>query len=318
MREAGQRRITSADVARASGVSRATVSYVLNNDPRQSITLETRERVLKAAQTLGYYPSTAARILRMGHSPIVLAVLPFEQIDPALARKLKNLQVHLAAYGLTLLCHFGLQTPGGTAYSSLNVTPGVVLSYANEKDPIITAFLRQFHVPVLSMLGSHTHLEKIGEMQAAHLLQRGKHRLLYAASERGRLEGVQRECERNGLEPPPTFVVPSSREEGQVLIRTLLAKYPLPWGICCYNDEIAFAVLAALADEGIEVPADAAVIGCDNIPLAPFSMPPLTTIRFDLEESLDPLVEMIISASQGKPIGEVPLTTCSLVARASA
>ena len=62
--EKEQRRVTSEDVARASGVSRATVSYVLNNDPRQSIPLETRERVLKIARELGYRPSTAARILR--------------------------------------------------------------------------------------------------------------------------------------------------------------------------------------------------------------------------------------------------------------
>ena len=72
--EREQRRVTSEDVARASGVSRATVSYVLNNDPRQSIPLETRERVLKVARDLGYRPFTAARILRVGYSRIVLVV----------------------------------------------------------------------------------------------------------------------------------------------------------------------------------------------------------------------------------------------------
>jgi DNA-binding LacI/PurR family transcriptional regulator len=63
-----KKRLTSADVARASGVSRGTVSYVLNNDPRQSIPTETRERVLKAARTLGYQPFAPARSLRAGYS----------------------------------------------------------------------------------------------------------------------------------------------------------------------------------------------------------------------------------------------------------
>ena len=76
--EKEQGRVTSEDVARASGVSRATVSYVLNNDPRQSIPQETRERVLKVARELGYRPFTAARILRAGYSRIVLVVLQFE------------------------------------------------------------------------------------------------------------------------------------------------------------------------------------------------------------------------------------------------
>src|SRR5690349_4701766 len=95
----GSRRVTSVDVARASGVSRATVSYVLNNDARQSIPLETRERVLKAVKELGYSPFSPARILSTGQSNLVLAVLPFEQVDPELARILKALGTKLAAHG---------------------------------------------------------------------------------------------------------------------------------------------------------------------------------------------------------------------------
>jgi DNA-binding LacI/PurR family transcriptional regulator len=70
-----RRRPTSGDVARLSGVSRATVSYVLNKDPRQSISLATRSRVLDAAQQLGYVPSAAATALRRGRSRLVLLAL---------------------------------------------------------------------------------------------------------------------------------------------------------------------------------------------------------------------------------------------------
>lgn len=67
-------RVRSVDVAREAGVSQATVSYVLNNDPRQSIPEETRARVLEVARKLGYQPYAPARMLRSGKSKLVLMV----------------------------------------------------------------------------------------------------------------------------------------------------------------------------------------------------------------------------------------------------
>src|SRR4051812_43365688 len=77
------RRATSADVAREAGVSRATVSYVLNDTPHQKIPEATRRRVLEAAARLGYAPSAAARTLRTGRSDVVLGMLPDWPIGPA-------------------------------------------------------------------------------------------------------------------------------------------------------------------------------------------------------------------------------------------
>src|SRR5262245_43354550 len=70
------RRVTSADVARSAQVSRATVSYVLNNTPHQKIPEATRVRVLEAANRLGYLPSAAARALASGRTNVVLCLLP--------------------------------------------------------------------------------------------------------------------------------------------------------------------------------------------------------------------------------------------------
>ncbi|BCL80600.1 LacI family transcriptional regulator [Ktedonobacteria bacterium brp13] len=318
--------MTSADVAQASGVSRATVSYVLNDDPHQSIPPETRERVHKAAQMLGYHPFTPARILRTGQSQLVLAVLPFEQIDPALARNLKALEARLAAHGLTLLCSFGQHLRTKTTHPSFNVTPTVILSYADEADPTIAAFLAPFHVPIFSMMSPETLQQAVGRMQASYLLEHGKRQLFFIASQRedvhflmhNRLLGVRQACAQWALESPSVCIIPSSREDGRLVLRDLLAGCAPPWGICCYNDEVAFAVIAALTDEGIAIPEGAAVIGCDDIPLAPFCIPSLTTIHFDTERTLDPLVEMIMATAHGESVNEVPQMVISVIERKSA
>ena len=101
------RRITSADVARLAGVSRATVSYVLNDTPRQSISADTRNRVLDAAATLGYAPSAAARALRTGRSDVVLCLLPDWPIGSEVGSLLGFVSTALAREGLTFVVHPG-------------------------------------------------------------------------------------------------------------------------------------------------------------------------------------------------------------------
>ncbi len=324
--EKEHRHVTSSDVARASGVSRATVSYVLNNDVRQSIPPETRERVLKAAQELGYRPFTAARILRIGYSQIVLVVLPFEQVDPAIALQLKELEEGLALRGFTLIWYVGLHTLAGHHHPSSNLTPAVVVTFVNETDPAIAAFLREFNVPLVPMHTS-SNRQAVGKAQVAYLVERGRQRIVFAAPERSdvrwlvqaHLEGLRQGCAEFALEPPLVQMVPFTRIHARDAITQLLSSQPPPFGICCYNDEVAFAVMASLSDVGIQMPEAVSVIGCDDIPLAQFSIPPLTTISFDKRASLDLLIENILAASRGEPIQEAPpLRRSVIIVRASA
>lgn len=323
--EKAHRHVTSNDVARASGVSRATVSYVLNNDERQSIPQETRERVLKAAQELGYRPFTAARILRAGYSQIVLVVLPFEQVDPAMALQLKELEEGLAARGFTLIWHVGLHTASGLRHPSSNLTPAVVVSFADETDPAIAAFLQAFNVPIVSMLTS-SNRQAVGKAQVKYLVERGWSHIVFAAPERSdvqwlvqaRLQGVREGCAEFALAAPSMQVVPSTRVGAREAIANLLFSQPLPFGVCCYNDEVAFAVIAALSDAGIAIPESVAVIGCDDIPLAQFSLPALTTISFEKASSRDLFIKNILAASRGEQIQEAPPHHLTVIVRASA
>ena len=320
------RRVTSTDVARASGVSRATVSYVLNNDSRQSISEETRARVHEAADKLGYRPFAAARILRSGHSQTVLAVLPFEQVDPSMARGLKDLEAELAAQGFSLICHVGLHRPSAThTHPATNLTPAVIASFADQSDRLVAKFLEQFDAPIVPM-NNISFREAVGRAQVNYLFQAGQRRIVFAAPERrdvqklaqARLAGVRQACVELGLEPPVVQEVPLSRQGVQEAIGQLLTDQSPPFGVCGYNDEIAFAVIAALSDVGIAIPGAVAVIGCDDIPLAQFSIPSLTTIRFDSQTLVTSRVENLLAAAKGQPVKEVPPVSMSIKVRRSA
>src|SRR3954452_6598558 len=94
-RPAGRHRVTATDVAKEAGVSQATVSYVLNDTPGQTIPEATRQRVREAMGRLGYTPHGAARALRLGRSDAVLFVLPDWPLGPALISLVEGLTVAL-------------------------------------------------------------------------------------------------------------------------------------------------------------------------------------------------------------------------------
>ena len=99
------RPVTSADVAREAGVSRATVSHVLNDVGRGRVSDATRARVLAAADRLGYVPNAAAAALRAGRTSLVLVGLPAWPLGPPVAAAISSLVGELARRGYTPLVH---------------------------------------------------------------------------------------------------------------------------------------------------------------------------------------------------------------------
>src|SRR6185312_15803984 len=122
-------RVTSADVAKMAGVSRATVSYVLNDTPHQTISAGTRGRVLSAAAALGYAPSAAARTLRTGRSDIVLCLLPDWPIGDEVGALLSHLSSAFARRGLTFVVHPASRGDRPIAELWKAVTPAAVLAF---------------------------------------------------------------------------------------------------------------------------------------------------------------------------------------------
>ena len=313
-------RPTSADVARAAGLSRATVSYVLNNTPHQAIPEHTRQRVLAAAAELGYTPSAAARALSSGRSDVVLLLLPDWPIGPKVGELLENLSTALAGHGLTFVAH---PSAAGRPVSEVwkAITPAAVVSF-EELDDVEVAKLGNAGVELaVALLSSRRGTraldvpeQRSGRLQAEHLAATGHRHLGYAWPDdprvegfaRSRLAGVRHTCADLGLPEPLDRTVPLEAEAATAAVRAWRDVEQPVTGICAYNDEVAIAVLSAARRLGLAVPAELAVVGVDNIPVAAVTSPPLTTIQQDMGELAGYIAETIIRRLDGRPAPRRP------------
>ncbi|GHJ47235.1 LacI family transcriptional regulator [Catellatospora sp. TT07R-123] len=322
------RRATSADVAREAGVSRATVSFVLNDTPGQTIPEDTRRRVLAAATALRYQPSAAARVLRSGRSDIVLLLMPGWSSGELVARTLDVMSQEFSERGMTFLVH---PRAGSNRHLSdlwRDVTPALVITV----DPLGPHELSQLdaagiaHLPFRlgedgAALGASQ--DTIGRIQAEHLVGLGHRRLGYAMTADAslipfaepRLRGVGQVCAEHGLPAPVVLSTPPGTAAGQAMRAWRAAGVT---AVAAYNDEVALALLAAARQTQVVVPDDLAVIGADDIGAAALASPPLTTVRFDPATLVPALVASILR-SIGRDTGEPGPATApaEVVARGS-
>ncbi|NNU26116.1 LacI family DNA-binding transcriptional regulator [Isoptericola sediminis] len=321
--------VTSADVARAAGVSRTTVSYVLNDTPGTNISSATRDLVLATAAQLGYAPSAAARALRRGQSDLVVCVLPDWPTGPVVDTVLDLLTDNLAERGLFLLVHHHRSTrPLRELWRA--VTPRVVVGLTHFPAEDLRA-LRQAGIEVVGAGsvddGAHPGIDAenqrgLGELQVEHLLERGYRHLGIATTPDERLrefadlrtDGVRRACARADVPVPPVAVVTPVAPATEA-VRGWVADGVD--AVACYNDEIALAVLAGAREAGVEVPGRLAVIGLDDVPAASLADPPLTTISQPSAAQARHLAASVEAVLDGRPLPPGPDEPSRVVPRAS-
>jgi DNA-binding LacI/PurR family transcriptional regulator len=309
-------------VAREAGVSRSTVSFVLNDTPYQKIPETTRRRVLDAAAKLGYAPSPAARSLRIGRSDVVLGLLPDWPLGYAVGHLIQELTIAFASRNLTFVVHSS--TRGTRPLSEIwkALTPAAVLALAEFSDEDLTA-MQAAGIDVIIAMYDSTRLRPgapvntespVGAAQARHLA--ASHRRLgyaYPDDERvaifaePRLDGVRRVCAELGLPEPDVRTVPLDATGAADAVRGWLAADPPVTGICAFNDELALAVLAGLGHLGRRAPTDLAVVGVDNIPAATVALPPLTTVVRDFTALAEHYVETVTAAIVDRPLTTDPV-----------
>ena len=307
------RRPTSHDVARAAGVSRATVSYVLNDVTRQRISLEVQQRVWKAVEELHYMPDQHARMLKTKESDIVLIVMVGATPGPVLTQMIDTLTLRVAEAGYTPLVDF-TGTPSLTAFSRACeriqpvavVPPGALLSPRIVKTLELNGTRCVLAVgdgPGKSIARMRYSQESIGEAAAKYLVQQGHSRLLAVMPDdprlvdiaAGRLNGVRRVFDERWLR---TISMPMDFDAARDSIIAAVRKKPAVDAAFVYNDEYALITLQVLRDAGISVPDDIAVMGCDNLNFAALTQPSLTSI--DIGDPGGQIAEVLLAMLEGR------------------
>ncbi|MEU0005242.1 LacI family DNA-binding transcriptional regulator [Streptomyces sp. NPDC006314] len=308
---------TSADVARLAGVSRATVSYVLNNTSAVRISEPTRRRVHEAARELGYVPHAAARSLRAGHSRMVLMPAPAIPVGPLYSRFLNELQWALGRLDYTVVQYGSVGLQGDEAARAwAELRPVAVLVPGAELGHRGVQVLKRSGARAVVTLGperldgAHALLmdhATVGHCAGVHLYERGRRRIGVVMPEEPGLEAYAR---------------PRLAGVRQALHATdaVVTELPLPYteqaatrlavrwrdlgldAVFAYNDEYAMLLMRALQDEGVRVPDDVALIGADDLMLGRLLRPRLSTVHVELPSGRD-LAELVDRAV-GHPGGE--------------
>lgn len=286
-------RATSLDVARRAGLSRSTVSQVLNGN-HERFPAETRERVEAAAAELGYRPSRAGRALVTGVSDLIVVAVPNVTFGRHLQDAVDRIAAATASRGMSVVVRYAGDDDDATLTAVLDLRPAVIVDlgvfYAPEARRILEATGTRI-VPDLAMIDRFAehpnHL--IGRIQADHLLERPGRRLVVATLDddrddyfgHERRQGVIDAARDAGLPEPATISVPLDRGRAGTALASVLDP-GIPIGVCCYNDDVAIAVLAAARDLGLAVPGDVAVVGVDHTEIGALIDPPLTSIAIDM------------------------------------
>jgi DNA-binding LacI/PurR family transcriptional regulator len=298
---------TSADVARLAGVSRATVSYVLNNTSAVRISEPTRRRVHDAAKELGYVPHAAARSLRAGHSRMVLMPAPSIPVGPLYSQFISELQWALGRLDYTVVQYGSVGLQGDEAARAwAELRPVAVLVPGTGLGPQGVALLRRSGARAVVTLGpeavegAHALLMDhagVGHSAAAHLYARGRRRIGVVVPEEAgleafslpRLAGVRRAL--HGTDATLTELSLAYEEQSAAELAGRWRDLGLD-AVYAYNDEYAMLLLRALQDEGVRVPEDTAVIGADDLLLGRLLRPRLSTVHIELPSGRD-LAELV-------------------------
>jgi DNA-binding LacI/PurR family transcriptional regulator len=296
------KRATAREVAERAGVSRTTVSFVLNRVPGIRISDETRRLVLAAARELNYHPDANARRMVSGRTHIIGFVLR-QSLDQAFADRfvpavLSGVSAAAAELGYKVLFEPLPPDDHTSSYAHLireRHVDGIVLSGPRLDDQeLLRIYLEGAHVVLIGQL-PETDLPFVdvnnrgGAAQATrHLLKLGHKRIalitnagpIYTASA-DRLAGYRQTLEEAGIAYDPALVRYGNftPESGAAEMKALLGLPKPPNAVFVASDTVALGAMQTMRRMGVRVPEDMALVGFDDIPLSEFLDPPLTTVR---------------------------------------
>jgi LacI family transcriptional regulator len=322
-RKTDGRRLTILDIAREAGVSKSTVSLVLQGS--HAIRPETRERVQQAIDRIGYIYHRGAANLRRQRSDMVGMVIN-DLTNPFFAELAAGIEHGLQRAGIVPFLANTSENPIRQVevirLMREHGAVGFILCPALGTDHGIMDEIEAWHLPIVTVMRRAPGSRSIsvmpdnrrGALRAVqHLIRLGHRRIAFLGGRDGmvvheeRCAGYRGALDAAGLAHDPSLVVECapSRQGGRDALTTVLATAEPPSAALCFNDVVAFGVLDCLAERGLTAGSDFAVVGFDDVEAAARAVPPLTTVRVDShglgEKAAQLLLQKIAAPSAAVP-----------------
>lgn len=319
-----QRRLQMVDIARLAGVSVSTVSRALNGS--ELVNAETRQRVAELARSLNYSINTSARNLRLQENKTVAVVVPYDAksrqhiSDPFFLSIVGSIADALTDRGYDMLLsrvdadRLDLASHWVDSGKALGV---ILIGQWRQHDQLNDMAARRLPLVVwggempqqlYSSVGGDNVLG--GTLATRHLLQMGRQRIAFLGDAKLpevwlRRQGYGQALRDAGLEVDATLELPVPFEPGVAtdIVREFCNTRRDFDAMFCCSDVLALLATQALRAAGRSVPGDVAVVGYDDMPLAAYSDPPLTTVHQPVAEAGVELVEALLGQLRGERPG---------------
>ena len=284
------------EVAEQAGVSVTTVSHVINNS--RPVNPETRNRVEQAMQVLGYQPNVLARSLRQGKSHTIGVILP-DNAKPYFAEVVRGIEDTSFSQGYSvMLCNSDNDLEKEHLYTNVLIekqVDGIIFVAAGLSEENINnlqkrgvpSVLVDRQVPGVEIDSVFADNQAGGFLAVNHLVDLGHTAIACITGPRGvrssseRIAGYRQALEAAGIHPDPGWVVEGDFQvqSGYAGAERLFKSDNTPSAIFACNDLMAIGAYRYAHEKQLRIPQDISIIGFDDIRLAEFTNPPLTTIR---------------------------------------
>jgi LacI family transcriptional regulator len=304
------------EIAKLSGVSRSTVSRVVNDDP--NVRHETRQRVLEIIQQVNYKPHTLARGLAGGHTRVISLVIP-EGVtrlfsDPYFPILIQGVSIACNAHDYSVLLWLAdpeYERRSINRFVQNKLTDGTIVASMLNDDPLVDALTHE-SAPFI-LVGRNPNLEQISyvdvdnqsgaRLAISHLLSIGYRRIaaisgpLNMIAGIDRLEGYKQTLHQWNVPIDPDLIAEGdfSEESGYIAMQRLASRRPE--AVFAASDSMAIGAMRAMREHNLRVPQDIALVGFDDIPVAAHTDPALTTVRQPIQKTgitaAETLIDMI-------------------------
>jgi LacI family transcriptional regulator len=327
---------TIREVAESAGVSYATVSHVINNT--RLVSQETRNRVLAAMESLNYRPNALARSLRQGKTNTLGLVLP-DSANPFFAEISRSIEDEAFKKGYSVfLCNTELDTQRELFYvdvlSKKQVDGIIFVAAGDQADSLEFLVGRNMPVVMVDRNVPNVEIDAVltdnqlgGYLATRHLLELGHRRIACISGPSSitpsaeRMIGYRKALEEAGVGYDERLILRGDyhAQSGMEITHSILKMNPRPTAIFALNDLMALGALRAAAEAGCSVPGDLAVVGYDDLEIARFANPPLTTIAQPKKEIGVRAIELLVDriSQKGRPPSRLVLPPELIVRRST-